>query len=239
MKKLIFIIFMIGLLGIIKAQNMSPSEPHTIEVTGSAEMNVDPDEIKLVIEISEYWKEEFISPNNPRKFKTKIPIQNIEKDLIKNLNQFGIKNEQILVKNIGNFWRNVGQEFLITKEFEISIFDFSILDSLIGLLDKKGIQCLKIAELKNKNITELRKQVKVNALKAAKDKADYLLQSFGKSCGDFVTIIEIDDAQYSDITYSITKSLSNNYLDESCNIQPQNYKKIYLRYRMKVIFEIN
>jgi hypothetical protein len=147
---------MIGLLGIIKAQNMSPSEPHTIEVTGSAEMNVDPDEIKLVIEISEYWKEEFISPNNPRRFKTKIPIQNIEKDLIKNLNQFGIKNEQILVKNIGNFWRNVGQEFLITKEFEISIFDFSILDSLIGLLDKKGIQCLKIAELKNKNITELR-----------------------------------------------------------------------------------
>jgi hypothetical protein len=85
----------------------------------------------------------------------------------------------------------------------------------------------------------LRKQVKVNALKAAKDKADYLLQSVGKSCGDFVTIIEIDDAQYSDITYSITKSLSNNYLDESCNIQPQNYKKIYLRYRMKVIFEIN
>ncbi len=239
MKKLIFIIFMIILVGLIQAQNMKPSELHTIEVTGSAEINIDPDEIILVIEISEYWKEEFISPNNPRKFKTKIPIQNIEKDLIKKLNQFGIKNEQILVNDIGNYWRNQGLEFLITKEYEISITNFSILDSLIGLLDKKGIQSLRIAELKNKNITDLRKQVKVNALKAAKDKADYLLQSVGKTCGDFVTIIEIEDTDYPDIIYSKRKSISNAYLDESSNIQPQNYKKIYLRYRMKVLFEIN
>ena len=46
------------------------SERRYIEVTGSSEIEVVPDEIHLLIQIKEYWKEEFVPKSKPEDYKT-------------------------------------------------------------------------------------------------------------------------------------------------------------------------
>ena len=53
-----------------------------IEVTGTSEMEVVPDEIHYLIEIQEYFEEEFDGVSKPEQYKTKVPITRIEQELM-------------------------------------------------------------------------------------------------------------------------------------------------------------
>jgi uncharacterized protein YggE len=64
---------------------------------------------------------------------------------------------------------------------------------------------------------ELRKQIKQDALKAAREKAQYLLESIGKKAGDVITIKEVNgDHNYGYYGYygsgSSASNLSNSAL---------------------------
>jgi len=206
-----------------------------IEVTGSSELEVNPDEIILVIDIAEYWKEEF-EGKSVEKFKTKITLDKIEKSLMGDLKKVGITKEQIKISGVGNYWRVFGKETLLEKEFEINLKSFEKLDTLLQTIDTKGISYIRLGELKNEKITEYRKQVKTEALKAAKTKAAYLVESLDKKLGDIVSITELNENNF---TYWRNENLlSNSVITTSDNSGMENVRKIKLRYEIKVRFEI-
>ena len=95
-----------------------------IEVTGSSEIEVVPDEIHFLIQIKEYWQEEFVPKSKPEDYKTKVPLEWIEKDLRRVLCRAGISDEAIRVQEIGDYWRQKGKEFLIGKQLDIRLTDF-------------------------------------------------------------------------------------------------------------------
>ncbi len=247
-KVFIMAMFMFVFANCSKSQT-EPKNRKTIEVSGIAEMEVAPDEIMLSLGIEEYWMEEFKTKAEYKNCKTKYPIEKIQDDIQKVFTRLHIAKEQIVLQNIGNYGRGFGKDFLVQKQFNIKISDFTVLDSLVKLMDRKGISYLNIAELKNKKIIELRKEVKITALKAARDKAEYLLESIGKKVGDPVTITEVID-QYGSYNYynpyyqrnqnyqsnAIMNSNENNsYEDPSTG----NMRKIKLKYEIKAQFEIN
>lgn len=235
MKKLICLIIVFLSFVFVTAQNVTNTPLRYIEVTGSSEMYVEPDEIILSIQLKEFWIEEFSTPNNPKKFKNKISIEELENDLYKTLAKIGIQKEQILINNIGNSWRSRGQELLFTKDYEISITNFAQIDSLFQLLNKKGVEYIYIKEFKNKQITEFRKQVKIMALQAAKDKATYLLESIGKNCGEVILIQEIEEYN----NFNLRSNSISNYSEGSSNEEnSEKYRKIVLKYQIKAQFEI-
>jgi len=240
MKKIIYLTLMATLFTQCK---VSSQTPRTIEVTGIAEMEVVPDEICISLGIKEYWIEEFLPKTKQEDYKTKYPIEKIEVKLQNIFNRLHINKDQITLQSAGNYWRYDGKDFLVEKKFDIKITDFSILDSLIKLIDRKGVDYMNISELKNKKITDYRKEVKVRALKAAKDKAGYLLESIGKSVGDPKTITELID-QYSGY-FSYWGYQNQNYQSQVSNAQmpssdenPANMRKIKLKYSIKAQFEI-
>ena len=49
---------------------------------------------------------------------------------------------------------------------------------------------MRIGELKNKDMQVYRQQSKIEALKAAKKKAEYLVEALGKRLGDVIRIVE-------------------------------------------------
>jgi uncharacterized protein len=217
----------------------------TIEVTGIAEMEVAPDEIMLSLGIQEYWLEEFKHNSTLKDCKIKYPIENIQHELQSVFNRLHISKDQITLQNMGNYWREFGKDFLVQKQFNIKISDFAILDSLVKLINRKGISYLNIAELKNKKITDYRKEVKVMALKMAREKAGYLLESIGKKVGDPVTITEVVD-QYGSYNYYYPYFQGNqNYQSNAImntsndNTSGNNMRKIKLKYEIKAAFEIN
>ena len=142
-----------------------------IEVTGSSEIEVVPDEIHFLIQIKEYWQEEFVPKSKPEDYKTKVPLEWIEKDLRRVLSRAGISDEAIRVQEIGDYWRQKGKEFLIGKQLDIRLTDFEQINTIIKKVDTRGIESMRIGELKHKDLPNYRKQGKIEALKAAREKA--------------------------------------------------------------------
>ena len=123
MKKFFFILSWIFLLTTITAQNRNEEIIRFIDVTGSSEMEINPDEIRYTIHIQEYWKEEFEKRSKPEDYKTKVSIKVIEHELINNLTRIGISTNDITINEIGDFWREPGKDFLISKQLEIKLYD--------------------------------------------------------------------------------------------------------------------
>ena len=114
--------------------------------------------------------------------------------------------------------------------------------NLFERLNQKWVTSINIAEIKNTKIADFRKTVKVNALKAAKEKADYLLESIGKKTGTPLEIVEIED-------YTSDTILPMNFRAKTANIQLEaadasadysfeNIDNIKLKYSIKTKYEI-
>lgn len=234
MKKNLLFMFFLCITATIQSQNQESIK--FIEVIGSSEMEIEPDEIRFIIRIKEYWEEEFEKKAKPENFRTKVTIKEIENELLNTLMKIGVKKENIVVQSVGDYWRERGKDFLVSKQLELKLYDFKIIDKIINRVNMRGIDYMNIGELKNKNITSYRRQGKMDALKAAKEKAKYLLAGIGKEVGDVISVIEPEEsrAYYGQAQYMSTSNVSNFPTSDGI----ENVRKIKLRYEMKAKFEI-
>ena len=159
MKKVFLLAFVLFAWSMVV--NAQESDGKYIEVTGSSEIEVVPDEIHFLIQIKEYWQEE--DTNKEEDFRTKVPLAMIEKDLRRSLRKIGIADDAIRTQEIGDYWRQRGKEFLIGKQLDIRFTDFEKINAVIKKIDTKGIESMRIGELKHKDLPNYRKQGKIEA----------------------------------------------------------------------------
>lgn len=235
MKNLILLLSLIFISGFTKSQDLFDQTGRFIEVTGSAEMEVEPDQIQFIIGIEEYWSEEFDKKADFKDYVTKVPITTIEDSLLKDLELIGITQESIRLIEVGNYWRNMGKEFLKQKRFLLKLDSFDELNNITKSINTLGISYMHIDQLNNDNISEFRKQVKIMALKAAKDKAEYLLQSLDLELGQVISIEELPDGNQS---WRRNDERSNLVMSSHEDAGIRSVKKINLRYEIRAKFEI-
>lgn len=204
-----------------------------IEVKGNAEIEIEPDEILLSITIEEYWKEEFEKKKDFEDYKNKVLLAEIEDQLIKNLRKAGINKEDIVVQNIGNYYRYRGKEFLFSKRLEVNVTDLSKINKLMQLADAKGIKSMTISELKHSRMDEFKKEVKIKALQDAREKAKYLLESIDEELGKVQFITEINDG-FSRPIMATTMYRATEMAPESID----QVKNITLSYELQARFNI-
>jgi len=228
-----FAIAVIILLNSLLVTAQNDESIRSIEVNGSAEIKIQPDEIKFIIGIEEYWKEEFEKKKDFEDYKTKIPLSEIEDQLIKNLRSVGIEKEDIVVGGLGNYWRFRGKEFLYSKQLVVNIKDLSKINQLMQIQDAKGIKYMNIGELDHSKMNEFEKEVKIDALKDAKEKAKYLVESIGEELGEVVSIIEMSDTNYRPM-YAKSMMLSADATPESID----QVEDITLSYQVRAKFSI-
>jgi len=192
-KKWILLLLVLAVFWTVTSRGQTTENVRYIEVKGSAEMEVQPNEMLLLIGIEEYWEEEFEKNKEPEDYKTKVPLAKIEDALIKSLRQAGIEKEDIRVRGLGNFWRQRGKEFLFSKQMEVKITDFSKVNELTALLDGRGIQYINVGQMNHSHIESFRKKMKTDALKDARDKAAYLVESLDEELGEVISITEMTD----------------------------------------------
>lgn len=231
--KNIFTLLLLGVALSLAAQTEN-TPVRTIEVKGSAEMEIEPDELVLFIGIREYWEEEFEKNKKPEDYKTKVPLAQIEDDLIKKLRQAGIDKKDVKVSNIGNYWRQQGKEFLFSKQLEVELHDFSKINTLIDLLDAKGIQSMNIGELRHSRMEELKNKVKTDALKNARKKADVLVQSLGENLGEVISITELSTGFVGPMHAAEMMVRSGEVAEERIN----QIRNIKLEYEVQATFRI-
>lgn len=161
-----------------------------IEVTGTSEIEMVPDKIHYLIEIREYFEEEFDGKSKPEAYRTKVPLERIERDVRLVLKRAGVSEAAIRTQEIGDYWRERGQDFLVSKKFDITLSDFNQIDEIVRHLDTKGIHSMRIGELENEDIAAYHQKGKIEALKAAQRKASYLVEALGKKLGSVIRIVE-------------------------------------------------
>ena len=234
MKKFVVLVTL-WLSGILAISAQEDNNSRYIEVTGSSETEIIPDEIHFMITIKEYWQEEFEKKSKPEDYQTKVPVNEIEHNLMSALKQAGIAPSDIQTKEVGDYWRERGKDFLISKTFDIKLQNPDQINRIIQTVNTKGIQSMNIGELKNKDLQEYRKQGKIEALKAARQKADYLVAAMGQKLGNVLRIVEPEERSFS---YFQPQSAMSNVAIPSYDSNPENFRTIKLRYQMTARFEI-
>ncbi len=225
------------------AQTTEKQLPY-IEVVGSAEMEIEPDEIHLEVTIAEF------SYTKPQKIgsdkKVSVSINKAETTLMDILKKEGIKKDQIFLKNTskGYYYAewNGYKDYDVTmqKKYQVVFTSFAQLDRTLKALPSadEGIINVIITSTKNNNIEQYRKQVKIQAMKAAKEKAQYLLESIGNKIGNPVSIIEIDnDGGYTPYLRS-NMMMAKTGIEEDSSEPNAQMQKIKLRYEIRAQFEI-
>ena len=201
-----------------------------IEVTGTSEIEIIPDKIHYLIEIREYFEEEFDGKSKPEEYRTKVPLSKIEQGLRESLTEAGIPQNAIRTQEIGDYWRQQGQDFLVFKKFDITLTDFNQINEIVKRIDTKGVHYMRIGELENKEILAYHQKGKIEALKAAQKKATYLVEALGKKLGDVIRIVEEGSGN------AFQFAQSNVLSSDAASFE--NFRTIKKNYSMQVRFEI-
>lgn len=178
--------------GMMKAQDGVPYDEkfRYIEVTGTSEVEIVPDEIHFIIGIKEYFEEEFDGVSKPEEYRTKVRIEDIESQMREALHSIGITDNDIRTQDVGDYWRERGLDFLIGKNLDITLHDFTMIDRIISVIDTKGVSSMRIGDMSNKDILKYHEQGKKDALLAARKKAEYMAEALGEKIGKVLSIVE-------------------------------------------------
>lgn len=226
MKALLFVVMVLTIYPLY-AQEVTE---RYIEVTGTSEIEIVPDKIHYIIEIREYFEEEFDGKSKPEEYRTKVSLSQIELGLRKTLSKAGIAKDAIRTQEIGDYWRKQGQDFLVSKKFDITLTDFRQINEIVKRIDTKGINTMRIGELENKEMLTYQQKGKIEALKAAQRKATYLVEALGKKLGDVTRIVEEGSSNIFPFAQSNVLSSDASSFD--------NFRTIKKNYSMLVRFEI-
>lgn len=224
--RLLLLAMLLPLAGLSQAR----ADGHYIEVTGTSEIEIVPDRIHYIIEIREYFEEEFDGKSKPEEYRTKVSLDRIEQGLREVLHDAGISPDAVRTQEIGDYWRKQGQDFLVAKTFDITLLDFKQIDEILKRMDTRGIHTMRIGELENRDMLSYHQKGKIAALKAAQRKAAYLVEALGKKLGPVIRIVE-DEAG------GCLPFLQSNVLSSNV-VSFDSFRTIKKKYSMLVRFEI-
>jgi uncharacterized protein YggE len=218
--------------------------PKTISVTGSAEMEVIPDEIYVQVDLREYKK----------KGEDKVDIEKIKADFLNYCKAVGIIESNISVAsfdgyNMANIWRRRKKdpELLASISYQIKFGSTKLIDDLVNMLDDQATNNFRITKATHSKISDYRKQLKIQAVKAAKEKALYLTEAVNEQLGQAVEISEPLESVSSDVisSYYNNKSKMSNevyYGDNkggySVTDAGVDFRKIKLRFEVKALYAL-
>jgi hypothetical protein len=180
------------------AQQTDSSKPPVkkIEVNGSAEIEITPDEIYLDIALREYYKTKT----------TKIDISTLEKQLEKAVADAGLPKESLTIENVYGYnyeqwWRKKKNDpdFLARKKYRLKLNKLDKVNIIMAGVDAEGIESVKIASFTHSKMEDYRKEAKMKALQAANAKASYLLGAIDEKIDGVLEVQEINTDHYSDV----------------------------------------
>lgn len=207
-----------------------------INVSGSAETEVTPDIIYISISLKEYLRD-----NNSKK---KVDITTLENQLYAAIQKAGVDKENLTINNLSSFsWateKKKNPDFLASKQYRLKVSDLNKFNNIIGAVDPKGIASTNIESYDYSKITSLKKELKIQALQAAKAKATYLVEALGDKLGSAIDIQEIENQVYPQAMYRTSNVMMKAESADMAGAEAADidFKKIKLNYVMNVVFEI-
>jgi len=234
MKKL-FILAFAALLS-VSAMAQQVDLRKKISVSGTAETEVMPDIIYISISLKEYLKD-----GNSKK---KVEITELENQLFAAVQAAGISKENLTITNLSSYTavaeKKKNPDYLASKQYRLKVTDLKKWNAIIDAVDAKGIAYTNIESYDYSKITDLKKELKIQALLAAKAKATYLVTALGDKLGSAIDIQEVNNEQFPQPMYrsNVMYMAKGAEAADATPAAEIDFKKIKLNYTMNVVFEI-
>lgn len=216
------------------AQQADNKQVKKIEVNGSAEIEITPDEINLDISLKEYIKG-----------KNKVDITTLEKQLVKAIADAGLPKESLTIENISSSNYEIVRkkkdplEFMARKQYRLKLNKLDKINDILGAVDAEGIESTRIASFTSSKMEQYRQEVKIKAMKAAKAKAEYMLAAIGNSIDNIIEVQEINTDNYTDIRPQFANVAMYKSADAMGGGAPEiDFKTIKIRAEVRTVFGI-
>jgi len=203
-----------------------------ISVTGTAEMEIVPDEIYFRIVLKEYQKD-----------KNKVPIDKLEKELNQAIVSAGIAKEDFTIEQVsGISWskkKKDDAELYNSKSFIVKVSTPGKIDELLNKVNPESIYSIEIRNYSHSKIEEYKKQLKIAAIKAAKAKAIYLLEAIDEKIGVVIEVNE-EGTVYGGFNMIESEISNTSYEYSTSNSEPAaiGFQKIKLQFKIYATFAI-
>lgn len=211
----------------------------TINVSGMAEMEVVPDEIYVQVELREYDK----------KGGPKVDIDAIKNDFLKAALSTGIPETDISVQGYqgwdGNLWiyrrnKKKNPDLKASITYQVKLSTTKKMDELVQKLDDEATQNFFISKVSHSKLQQFKKELKIQAVKAAKEKATYLADAINEKAGEAITINEPNEINgFPQPMYANRMMKADaGYAGGNEQLPNIDFKKIKLQFEVNVTFAL-
>lgn len=230
MKYLLNTLFLLVILSTtLQAQTVKHEiESKYVEVTGVAEMEIVPNEIYISITLQE------------EKEGMKRSVEEQEDILISKLKKLDVDVKNLKLSNVGSYtyWDKKNKESFKQKSFELKLTEAAKASEVMFSLNSLEIYRMFVARTAHSDIEAYRKQVKIDAVKAAKEKASYLLEAVDEGLGPVIFIVEQGNNYYGGYSNMAVSNVRSIQAEEYTPNPDVEFKPIILKYNILARFEI-
>ncbi len=231
-------------------QNLPVDIVRKITVTGYAEMEIVPNQIYISLALREYAYADTLKDSLNKIVeikKIKVEIDSLEEQLQRAAFAVGVAPEDFNLENISSYnpWWNYHikpMDFFVHRQYRLKLTALDKLNNLLVGVDRKSIESLYIETYTHSDIEDFKKELKIKAIQAAKQKAVYLLEAIGEQCGGAVDIQEMNDDNMPQgrmlRTLYATQSINTANTNDDVELPPISFKKIKLTSQVQAVFEI-
>ncbi len=201
MKRLLPLCCLLSFGCLLNAQHDIAPEKDIIEVTGKAEKEITPDEIyvRILLEEKNESRGKITIEQQEEKLKTAVTNAGID---IKNLSVSDVNADYMKVR-----WKT--KDVMIQKAYILKTATPQQLRTLFTELNKMEVKEAGIDHVSHSKLDSLTKTVRIMAIKAAKDKAAYLLTAINEKLGSCLVVREDPPSFYSNAANINTNSYTN------------------------------
>lgn len=204
---------------------------HFIEVSGSAEMEVEPDQIILFIKLREFEDN-----------RQKLALEKIDQDFLNALKSADIDRKRLTLAGGGSSIQRISKrdsDAFREKSYQLELQSAQELEKLVSSLEKVQVFQAYIMRLDHTDMEKFKIDLKVRALQAAKTKAETLLKAIGAEVGKPLMVREWDYGPVQPLARQ--EMVSNVMMKDDSGYAPDEsvgFRKIKIREQVTAQFEI-
>jgi len=173
--------------------------------------------------------------------KKKVDITTLETQLYNAIQKAGLPKENLTIDNLSSWnyqtTKKKDPDFLASKQYRLKVADLNKFNLVLEGIDAKGIASTNISSYDYSKIESLKKELKVKALLAAKEKATYMVEALGDKLGNVLDIQDHGDNMVQPQVYRNYAMKAEMAMD-AAQAPEIDFKKIKLSFTVNTVFEI-
>ena len=226
MKRLI-LLAVAALVAFPAAAQMQEAYPSYIQTNGRAEMEITPDEFYLQIVINE------------RDSKGKISVESQQRDMVAALKRLGIDvDKQLKVANLSSefFKKNTS---VASAKYQLQLGSSAEVGQVWQALSDLGISNVSILKVSHSEIGRYKEQVRIEAVRNARQNAETLAEAIGQRVGECFYIYD-SNSDVLPVMYDnamlMRSAKAYGTAETAVEEEPLEFKTIRLEYNVQTKF---